>query len=511
MAILKPVVPGNHRALGGEIELVIRDPALGVAELERATAVPIERAMLGLPHLAHERTTIEAQRATVMLELDREGDLLDARAEVMDRMRRVALPASSAYEVGPFARRDGVVLRYAVRSDALSLPSVRTWHDANVRTRLLRTVGVADVATCTSDPMHWRLNLDSRRLEAAGIAIGDIATALSSARDVQSIEQLSQLVVAIRNGVPAYVRDVAAVEGGTHTTCVGLLDGNFALLGTVYAAADADPAAVREAAIASLGVLRAAMPPSTTLLAYDTPVPLDLVTIAPPIAKIDSLVDAIRHIATVPGVAHASVELGAADGGFQRTFPGEALVSIDLAADADRTKVVAFVRDQLIQLGLPTFDASAPHVEILGADLDVVTELAAKTSTAAHVPAIGTARAPRRSFVVDWAAVARWGIRRGDVTDVLSYVAGAPLASVTIDGARVPIMMHVLDDPTALAVRAGDGTRVPLSVLAQVRLGDDPMAIFRTDGRRWAGYRMASGDAPPSMELPPGFDVRVSR
>jgi Cu/Ag efflux pump CusA len=511
IATTNPAGPSKHRTIGGDIEVVIRDPSLGAADLERAAAVPLERAMLGLPHLAHERTTIEPQRATVILELDREGDLLDARAEVIDRMRHLALPATSAYEIGPFARRDGVVLHYAVRCDALPLTSVRTWHDAFVRTRLLRTTGVADVATCATDPVRWRLRFDARRLDAAGIAIGDVASAISGARDVQSMEQLSQLVVATGNGVPIYLRDVAALDSGSHTTCFGLIDGKFALLGTVYAAVDADPAAVREATIATFGALRAEIPPSITISADDMPVPLELVTIAPPIAKLDTFVDAIHQISTLPGIAHVRAELGPADGGFPRAFPGEALVSIDLAAGAERGRAASLARDRLTQLGLPTFDAASPHVEILGPDLDVVSELATKGATAARVAAIGTARGPRTSFVVDWTAVARWGIHRGDVTDLLGYLAGAPLAAATIDGARVPITMNALDDPAALTVRAGDGARVPLSVIAQVHLGDEPIAIFRTDGRRWAGYHTISADAPPRIELPPGFDVRLGR
>src|SRR5207247_8312295 len=133
-------------------------------------------------------------------------------------------------------------------------------------------------------------------------------------------------------------------------TCVAFEDGRYVLVGTVFAAAGTDRAAVRQATLDALRGLRVESSHELTYSLYDVD-PIELVVEAPPIEKLETLAAATKQLAETPGVAHAIAVSGNANGGWPRYFPGDAMIQIYLVPGADRTRLITTLHDRLAANG----------------------------------------------------------------------------------------------------------------------------------------------------------------
>jgi cobalt-zinc-cadmium resistance protein CzcA len=95
--------------------------------------------------------------------------------------------------------------------------------------------GVADVASLGGETMQYQVNIDPTRLAGAGLAVSDVSAALTANNSnagggfyseggqffyvrglgrVATLEDIGNIVLAVKNSVPVLVKDVATVEIG---------------------------------------------------------------------------------------------------------------------------------------------------------------------------------------------------------------------------------------------------------------------------------------------------------
>lgn len=143
-------------------------------------------------------------------------------------------------------------------------------------------------------------------------------------------------------------------------------------------------------------------------------------------------------------------------------------------------------------------------VRFSGDDLDQLQSLAAR-AVRAIAPVRGvrdlglyqTGTVPQLLIEVDREAIARFGLRVADVDEVVQSAIGGQVATEIWEGERrVEVAVRVaeafrvgVDRIREIPVTTPAGRRIPLGVLAQVRVGEGRAAIQRNQGRRFVAIK----------------------
>ncbi|HEX8539336.1 MAG TPA: CusA/CzcA family heavy metal efflux RND transporter, partial [Cystobacter sp.] len=129
----------------------------------------------------------------------------------------------------------GEVFHYLVKSRTRSLTELRTLHDWVIAPRLRGVPGVAEVNAWGGEEKQWHVVVEPRRLQQFNLSLGDVYRALEAnnanvgggvvergggaslvlgVAALEDGEDIEEVVIAARNGVPVRIRDVARVEVG---------------------------------------------------------------------------------------------------------------------------------------------------------------------------------------------------------------------------------------------------------------------------------------------------------
>ena len=211
-------------------------PALGPVDLERRVTIPIERAVSGVPDLAGMRSVSSSGFAQVTLTFEDGTDVWLARQAVSERIAGLSLDALDApASLGPVATGLGEIFHYLVRGRGVSLAELRTIQEYLVAPQLRAVPGVAEVNTWGGDERRIEVVVDPRALIGYELGVSELAAAIEAAQGsagggvlesggqstlvrgdalAERPEDVAEMVVAHRDGVPVRVRDVAPVRYG---------------------------------------------------------------------------------------------------------------------------------------------------------------------------------------------------------------------------------------------------------------------------------------------------------
>lgn len=219
-----------------QVQINATAPALGPREVERQITARIEQSLGGLKGLAEVRSVSKPGFTQVTAIFDDDAGLYISRQLILERLATVELPAGiERPSLGPVATGMGEVFQFLVRSDEMSLATLRTLQQWNIAPQLRGVPGVAEVNTWGGDEREIFVDVDPVALMKHDIAFDDLVDALH--RDnanagggtiddngeaaavvgvglLQNAEQLESVVVTRTNGVPVRVRDVAHVVEG---------------------------------------------------------------------------------------------------------------------------------------------------------------------------------------------------------------------------------------------------------------------------------------------------------
>ncbi len=175
-------------------------------------------------------------------------------------------------------------------------------------------------------------------------------------------------------------------------------------------------------------------------------------------------------------------------------------------------------------------------VKIFGEDLATLQGLADQVkSSVAGVPGVAdlaivvSSEMPQISVELDRAALARHDLDLADVQDYLETAMGGHVANELWEGEKrfdvtVRLPSAAREDVGSirrLAIPLPSGATIPLSELADVKMGTGRAAITREEGRRYVGVRMnvrnrdlgsfvadAQASVASGMAIPPGYEIR---
>ena len=217
------------------VELTAQWPGHAAEEVERLITVPIETELNGLPNLVVMRSVSLYGLSSVRVTFTDGTDIYFARQQVFERLPGASLPADVETDVeAPFSP-SGLVYRYVVQSPDRSPMDLHVLQDWVLDKAYRAVPGVADVASLGGETMQYQVNVDPTRLAGAGLAISDVSAALSANNSnagggfyseggqffyvrglgrVATLEDIGNVVLAVKNSVPVLVKDVATVEIG---------------------------------------------------------------------------------------------------------------------------------------------------------------------------------------------------------------------------------------------------------------------------------------------------------
>ncbi len=227
------------------VQVFTSSQGLSPEDVETLISYPIETAMYGLPNLDRIQSTSLFGLSRVNIYFQDGTDIYFARRLVDERLSkaREAIPAGLGEpEMGPLTTGLGDVLMYRLQPDVgafYTLMQLRTLQDWLVKP-LLRTVpGVTEVLSTGGFERQYQVQLNMNALLARGVTIDDVRRALvANNRNVgasflerggeeyiirgrgwvgsgeQGLEDIRNIVLRQRQGVPVYVRDVAKVALG---------------------------------------------------------------------------------------------------------------------------------------------------------------------------------------------------------------------------------------------------------------------------------------------------------
>jgi cobalt-zinc-cadmium resistance protein CzcA len=210
-------------------------PGHAAEEVERLVSVPIETALNGLPNLVVMRSVSLYGLSSIRVTFAEGTDVYFARQQVFERLGDASVPSGVSPGIeAPFSP-SGLVYRYVIKSSdrsAMDLHVLQDW----VLDKAYRAVpGVADVASLGGETMQYQVLVDPTKLAGAGLAVSDVAAALGANNSnagggfyseggqffyvrglgrVVTLEDIGNIVLAVKNSVPILVKDVAKVEIG---------------------------------------------------------------------------------------------------------------------------------------------------------------------------------------------------------------------------------------------------------------------------------------------------------
>ena len=217
------------------VEMTTQWPGHAAEEVERLITVPIETELNGLPYLVVTRSVSLYGLSSIRVTFAEGTDIYFARQQVLERLGGAALPPGVAAGIeAPFSP-SGLVYRYVVQStdrSPMDLHVLQAW----VLDKAFRSVpGVADVASLGGPTMQYQVLVDPTKLAGAGLSISDVGAALGANNSnggggfiseggqffyirglgrVATLEDIGNIVVAVKNSVPVLIRDIGSVQIG---------------------------------------------------------------------------------------------------------------------------------------------------------------------------------------------------------------------------------------------------------------------------------------------------------
>jgi len=223
-----------------QVKIIVKSPGMTPEEVEARITAPIEVEMLGIPRQTSLRAVAKYALTDITIDFEDGTDIYWARQQVTERLNNAwaNLPAEVSGGIAPMTTPLGEMFMFTIESDTLSLQEKRTLLDWVIRPRLRTVPGVADVNALGGLVRSFEIVPDNAKLQARGIALNDLQTAISENNHndgagrlkdgeesllvraegaFKTLDDIRNTVIKGQQGSPVHVADVAEVRIGELT------------------------------------------------------------------------------------------------------------------------------------------------------------------------------------------------------------------------------------------------------------------------------------------------------
>ncbi len=220
------------------VQIFTEAEGLAPEEVEKLITYPIEVAMNGLPDITRIQSISTFGLSVVSIYFKDDVDIYFARQLVFERLEtaRSEIPEGMGDpEMGPITTGLGQVYQYIVEGEGYDLMELRSIQDWIVKFQLRTVPGVTDVLSFGGKVRQYQVQVDPNELLNHNVTLDELIQAIESnnlnaggsfivrgaeeyiIRGIgwtQTLEDIKNIVVAERNGVPIYVSQLADVTFG---------------------------------------------------------------------------------------------------------------------------------------------------------------------------------------------------------------------------------------------------------------------------------------------------------
>ncbi len=217
------------------VEIITQWPGHAAEEVERLITVPVEVEMNGIPRMTTLRSISLYGLCDVILTFREGTDNYYARQRVFNRIPDISLPSGVTPSVSPLFSPSGLIYRYVLQSPDRSPMELKTIDDWIVQRQYKSVPGVADDSGLGGQTMQYQVLLDPVKIAAVGLSVLQVESALAANNGnagggfysqggqfyyvrglgrLETLEDIGDVVLAVHNGIPILVKDVAQVVIG---------------------------------------------------------------------------------------------------------------------------------------------------------------------------------------------------------------------------------------------------------------------------------------------------------
>ncbi len=263
-------------------------PGANPTTMAETVATPLEQDFTQIPGLSQMTSTSGLGQTTITLQFDLSVDINAAAAQVQQEIQAASgllpknMPTPPTYrETNP---ADRPILIYAVHSDAIPLYRLDAYANTVLAQSLATLPGVGQVLIGGQQQPAVAVQVDPGQLDALGISLAQVATALNNATlespkgnlegprqqvTINSNDQLldasefQNIIVAYQNGAPVTLKNIATIINTAQNTRTGAwYDSSPAELLLIFRAANANTVQVVDQIKSRLPQLERSIPPS---------------------------------------------------------------------------------------------------------------------------------------------------------------------------------------------------------------------------------------------------------
>ncbi|HEY1663291.1 MAG TPA: CusA/CzcA family heavy metal efflux RND transporter [Verrucomicrobiae bacterium] len=265
-------------------------------EVEDQVTYPLSVNLQGLAGVKAIRAASMFGFSLITVIFDDKIDNYFARSRVMERLNYLGdvLPQGVEPKLGPDATGLGWVYEYYLDVDPKTSPNggydlgqLRSIQDWFVRYQLNAVSGVAEVASIGGEAQQYQIEVSSLKMRDHGVMMMDVMNAVKESNLnvggkvidengmefvvrgiglINSISDLENIVVSRNNGMPIYLKDVAAVQlGGDFRRGALDVDGHEVVGGVVVMRNGENAMAVIQAVKEKIAQISPGLPPGVSL------------------------------------------------------------------------------------------------------------------------------------------------------------------------------------------------------------------------------------------------------
>ncbi|MBL6448736.1 CusA/CzcA family heavy metal efflux RND transporter [Fulvivirga sp. 29W222] len=279
-----------------QVQVITTSRNLSTQDVEKFLTYPVELEMANLPGVKEIRSVSKFGLSVVTIVFDDDIGTYLPRQLIAEKIKNAEekIPAGFGQPfMGPVSTGLGEIYQYIIDvkpeySDQYTITDIRTIQDWVVKRQLAGIPGVVEVNTWGGYLKQYEVAINPERIRAMKVSLTSIYDAMAKNNSiagggyiektnesffirgeglVSTLEDIENIVVTTRNGVPVYIKDVATVGYG-HATRFGAITGNGEgekVLGQVMMLKGANSKAVIEAVKTRVSEIQSSLPKGITI------------------------------------------------------------------------------------------------------------------------------------------------------------------------------------------------------------------------------------------------------